>query len=149
MCRVFFWIVGRGCVLWSVHSLGKTLLAFALIHSVFQSQISRYYRYWLCTLAFHSLMMKRTSLFLALVLEGLVSLHRTIQLLQYYWLGHKLNSLPWKRTDIILSFLRLNTSIILGTLVDYEGYSISPEGLLSTVLDTMFILIKFTHSSPF
>ena len=29
--------VGRGCLLWPVHFLGKTLLVFALLHSVFQS----------------------------------------------------------------------------------------------------------------
>ena len=29
MCRVFSFVVGRGCLLWPVHSLGKTLLAFA------------------------------------------------------------------------------------------------------------------------
>ena len=32
-------VVGRGCLLWPVCSLGKTLLAFALLHSVFQGQI--------------------------------------------------------------------------------------------------------------
>ena len=39
MCRVFPCVVGRGCLLWPVHSLGKTLLAFALLHSIFQGQI--------------------------------------------------------------------------------------------------------------
>ena len=39
MCRVFSCVVGRGCLLWPVRSLGKTLLAFALLHSVFQGQI--------------------------------------------------------------------------------------------------------------
>ena len=39
MCRVFSCVVGRGCLLWPVHSLGKTLLAFALLHSIFQGQI--------------------------------------------------------------------------------------------------------------
>ena len=29
----------RGCLLWPVHSLGKTLLAFALLHFVLQGQI--------------------------------------------------------------------------------------------------------------
>ena len=32
-------VVGRGCLLWPVRSLGKTLLAFALLHSVLQGQI--------------------------------------------------------------------------------------------------------------
>ena len=39
MCRVFSCVVGRGCLLWPVGSLGKTLLAFALLHSVLQGQL--------------------------------------------------------------------------------------------------------------
>ena len=39
MCRLFSCVVGRGCLLWPVRSLGKTLLVFALLHSVFQGQI--------------------------------------------------------------------------------------------------------------
>ena len=39
MCRVFSCVVGRGCLLWPVCSLGITLLAFALLHSVLQGQI--------------------------------------------------------------------------------------------------------------
>ena len=39
MCRVFSCVVGRWCLLWPVRSLGKTLLAFALLHSVLQRQI--------------------------------------------------------------------------------------------------------------
>ena len=39
MCRVFSCVVGIGCLLWPVHSLGKTLLVFALLHSVLQGQI--------------------------------------------------------------------------------------------------------------
>ena len=36
MRRVFSCVVGRGCLLWPVSSLGKTLLDFALFHSVLQ-----------------------------------------------------------------------------------------------------------------
>ena len=36
MYRVFSCVVGRGCLLWPVCSLGQTLLAFALLYSVFQ-----------------------------------------------------------------------------------------------------------------
>ena len=39
MCRIFSCVVGRGCFLWPVCSLGKTLLAFSLLHSIFQGQI--------------------------------------------------------------------------------------------------------------
>ena len=47
---------------------------------------------WLPIFAFQSPMMKRTSFFLVLVLEGP---HRTVQpqLFQHYWLGHKLGLL--------------------------------------------------------
>ena len=51
--------------------------------------------FWLPTLAFQSPITKRVS-FWVLVLKRLVGLHRTIQLqlLQHYWLGHRLG-LPW------------------------------------------------------
>ena len=39
MCRVVSCVVGGGYLLWPVCSLGKTLLAFALLHSVLQGQI--------------------------------------------------------------------------------------------------------------
>ena len=39
MCRVFSCVVGRECLLWPVHFLGKILLAFALLHSVLKGQI--------------------------------------------------------------------------------------------------------------
>ena len=59
-----------------------------------------------------------------IVLEGLIGFHRPIQfqLLQHYWLGHRritltLNGLPWKQTEIILSFLRLHPSTAFWTLL--------------------------------
>ena len=39
MCRVVSCGVGRGCLQWPVCSLGKTLLAFALLHSVFSIRV--------------------------------------------------------------------------------------------------------------
>ena len=82
-----------------------------------------------------------------LVLEGLVGLHRTIQrqLLQHYlvgawtWITVILNGLPWKRTEIILSFLSLQPSTAFRTFVDCEGYSISSKGFLPIVVDIMVI----------
>ena len=38
MCRGLSCVVGRGCLLWPVRFLGKTLLAFAVLHSVLQGQ---------------------------------------------------------------------------------------------------------------
>ena len=50
-----------------------------------------------------------------------------------------LNGLPWKRIEIILSFLRLHPSTAFGALDDYDGYSISSKGFLPTVVDIMVI----------
>ena len=49
---------------------------------------------WLPTFAFQSPIMKRTS-FGVLVLKGLIGLHRTVQLqlIQRYWLEHRLGLL--------------------------------------------------------
>ena len=38
---------------------------------------------------------------------------------------------------------------ISDSFVDHDGYSISSEGFLPTVVDKMVIWVKFTHSSPF
>ena len=45
---------GRGCLLWPMHSLGKTLLVFALLHSVFQGQICLLLQVFLDFLLLHS-----------------------------------------------------------------------------------------------
>ena len=88
MCRVVSCIVGRVYLLWPVCSIGKTLLAFALLHFVLQGQTCLLFQvsFWLPTFAFQYPMMKRTSFFFFLVLvpEGLVDLHRTVQL-QLLW----------------------------------------------------------------
>ena len=51
-----------------------------------------------------------------------------------------LNDLPWKRAEIILSYLRLYPKYCtLESFVDYEGYSMSSKGFLPTVVDIMVI----------
>ena len=100
MCRVISCIVGRGCLLWPMHSLGKTLLAFALLHFVFQGQTCLLLQVSLDFLLLHSnpLWWKRHLFFffffLVLVL-GLVGLLRTIQLqvFKHSWWGHRLGLL--------------------------------------------------------
>ena len=58
-----------------------------------------------------------------LVLKGLVGLHRTVQLqlLQRYWLGHRLGLLDIEwfalEREIILSFMRLHASTAVWTLL--------------------------------
>ena len=50
-----------------------------------------------------------------------------------------LNGLPWNQTEIILSFLRLHPSTAFQILVDCEGYSISSNGFVPTVVDIIVI----------
>ena len=98
VCRVFSCVVGRGCLLWPVCSLGKTLLAFALLHFVLQRQICLLLQVSLDFLLLHSRTLKwKGHLFWVLVLEGLVGLHRIIQFqpLQNYCLGHRLGLLGY------------------------------------------------------
>ena len=86
--------------------------------------------------------MKRTS-FWVLVLKGLVGLHRTVQLqlLQRYWLGHRIGY-----RDIVWFTLEMNRDhsvvfeiafkyCISDSFVDHDGYSMSSKGFLPTVFN--------------
>ena len=82
-----------------------------------------------------------------LVLKGLVGLHRTIQLqlLQHYWSGHKLEwfdieqfALEVNRDHSVI-FVIASKYCILDSFVDYDGFFISSEGFLPSVVDLMVI----------
>ena len=82
-----------------------------------------------------------------LVLAGLIGLHKTIQLqlLQHYWLGIDLDycdiesfALETNRGHSVI-FEIASKYCILDSFVDYDGYSISSEGFLPTVVDIMVI----------
>ena len=81
-----------------MHSLDKTLLAFALLQFVLQGQTFGL----LLQVSLDFLLLptnpydeKGILFFLMLVLEGVVDLHRVgqLQLLQHQWLGHRLGLL--------------------------------------------------------
>ena len=78
-----------------------------------------------------------------LVLQGLVGLHRTvqIQLLQRYWLDYC--DIEWfaleTNRDHSVIFEIASKYCILDSFVDYDGYSISSKGFLPTVVDIMAI----------
>ena len=82
-----------------------------------------------------------------LVLEGLVGLHRTVQLqlLQRYWSGLNLDYrvIEWfaleMNRDHSIVFEIASKYCILDSFVDYDGYSISSKGFLPTVVDIMVI----------
>ena len=78
-----------------------------------------------------------------LVLKGLVGLHRTVQLqlLQRYLLGHRLvlhRDVEWlaleTNRDHSVIFEIASKYCISDSFVDHDGYSISSEGFLSTVV---------------
>ena len=82
-----------------------------------------------------------------LVLEDLVGLHRTVQLqlLQHYWWGIDLDyhDIEWfaleTNRDHSVIFEIATKYCISGSLVDYDGYSISSKGFLPTVVDITVI----------
>ena len=158
MHRVFSCVVGRGCLLWPVYSLGQTLLAFALLHPVLQGQICLLLQVSLDFLLLHSSpLWWKEHLFWVLVLEGLVGHHRTIKLhlLWLYWLGHRLGLLWYwmaclgneQRPSVI--FKIVHKYYIMNSFADYERYCISSKGFFPIVVDIMVIWIKFTNSHPF
>ena len=118
MCRVFSCVIGRGCLLWPVHSLGKTLLAFALLHSVLHSQICLLLQVFLdfLHLRSHPLWGKGHFIF-GVTSRSSLSHHRinsssffSIKGWKETWFTVIFCGLPWKQTEIILSFLKLHPS---------------------------------------
>jgi len=94
------------------------------------------------------------SSFLMLVLEGVVSLHRTspLQLLWHQWFGHRF-ILLWCWMVCLGNeprsfFFEIKPKYcILDSFVDYEGYSISSMGFLPTVVDILVTPIPVHFSS--
>ena len=159
MYRVFsIHVVGRECLLWPVHFLGKTLLVFALLHSVFQGQICLLLQVFLDFLLWHSSPLKwKWHTFWVLVLKGLLGLHRTVNFSFFSVIGWGIDleycDIEWfaleTNRDHSVVFEIASEYCILDSFVDYEGYSISSKGFLPTAVDIMVIWVKFTHSSPF
>ena len=153
MCIVVSCVVGGGCLLWPVHSLGKICSlcpasfctprpnlpvapGFLLMHSkpynekdIFFFNVSSR-RSWMVIEPFNFR-------FFGITRWGIDLDYCDIE------------GLPWKWTEIILSYLGLHPSTAFRTLVDYEGYSIPSKGFLPAVVDIMGIWSKLVHSCPF
>ena len=96
LCRLISCVVWKGCLLWPVRSLSKTLLAFVMLHSIFQGHIPLPITpgvSWLPSFAFQSPVMKRTSFLGIRSKRSCRSWRLQRQLLQRYWLGHRLGLL--------------------------------------------------------
>ena len=68
-----------------MHSLGRTLLAFALLHSVLQGQICLLLQYFLTAYFCIPVPYNEKTFFGVLVLHDIVVLHRTVQLIIAYY----------------------------------------------------------------
>ena len=82
-----------------------------------------------------------------LVLEGLIGLHRTIQLQLFSITGQGID-LDYCDTEWFALEMSRDHSVVFeiaskycisDSLVDYESYSISPKGFLPVVVDIMLI----------
>ena len=51
-----------------------------------------------------------------------------------------LNGSPWKQTESTVIFEIAPKYCILDSSVDYDGYSISSKGFLSTVVDIVMVI---------
>ena len=156
MCRIFSCVVGRGCLLWPVHFLGKALSVFALLHSTIQGQICLLLQVFLDFLLLHSSpLWWKGHLLGVLILEGLVCLYRSWSFFSITGLGIDLDYLDieWfaleMNRDHSVVFEIVSKYCILDSSVDHDGYSISSKGFFPIVVDIMVIWVKFSHSSPF
>ena len=165
MCRDVSCVVVKGCLLWTVHSLGKTLLVFVLLHIVLQGQTCLLLPVFLDFLLWIPVPYDEMDIFVSvcvcvcvcvcvLVLEGLVVFHRTsqLQLICHQWLGHRLGLLWcwmvcfgnelrsfccfWSYTQVLHFRLLLTLRATSFLLMD----SCPP------VVDKMVIWIKVSHN---
>ena len=152
-------VIGR-CVFYDQCVLLAKLLAFALLHFVFQGQTCLLLQtsYLLTSYYCIPILFDEKDIFLwVLVLEDLVSLHRTIQLqlLQHSWLGHMLVLLWYwivclgNKMRCYCHFWDCIQVLHFRLFFDYDGCSISSKSFWPTIVDIMVSWIKFTCFSPF
>ena len=158
MYRVVSCVVGRMCLVWPVRSVGKILLAFALLHFVLQGQTSLILQVSLDFLLLNSSPpWWKEHLFLVWVLEGLCVFIELFNFSFFIINGFGIDldycDIEWfaleTNRDYSVVFEIASKYCISDSIVDHDGYSISSKGILPAVVDIMVIWVKFTHSSPF
>ena len=114
-------VVGRRCLLKAEHSLDKILLALALLHLYSKTKLACSAISWLSTFVFQSPHAKDIFFFFFGVRfwrslrpseNQSTSASLAFELGTWTWNTVMLNGLPWKWTEIILSSLRLHSSIL-------------------------------------
>ena len=144
-------LLEEGCLLWSVHSPGKILLAFALFYFVLQGQT-----FLLLKVSLDSSMMKRTP-FIGVLWR---SCRSSLEPFNFIFFSISGWGIDLDYSDIEWFALKMNWDhsvifeiapkyCISDSFVDYDGYSIPSKGFLPAVVDIMVIWMKFTHSRPF
>ena len=156
MCRVFSCVVGRGVCYDQCILLAEFYYPFPCFIMYSKANFACYSRCFLSSYFCIPVPYNEKDIFFCvLVLEGLVGLHRTIQLLQRYLSGHRFGLLWYWMVclgDKQRSFCCFETAskyCILDSFVDYDGYYISSKGFLPREVDIMVIWVKITLSSPF
>ena len=139
MCRVFSGVVGRGCLLWQcifLAKLYKSLPCF-ILHS--KAKFACYSRCFLNSYFCIPVPCNEKDIFFwVLVLKGLVGLHRTVQILQRYWLEHRLELLWYWMVCLgneqkwFCPFWDCIQVCVFDPFVDHDGYSIYSKGFLPT-----------------
>ena len=115
-----------------MHSLSKTLFAFALLHYALQAQICLLLQVFLDFLLLHSSPLKcKRHLLGVLVLKCLVGID--LDYCDIEWVALEMNR------DHSVIFEIAFRYCILYSFVDYDGYSISSKGFLPTVVEIMVI----------
>ena len=127
-----------------MHSLGKTLLAFALLQFELQGQICLLLHLSLYFLLLHSiLLIKKRHLLGLLVLEGLLGQALGSFIITGQGIDLDYRDIEWfaleKKRDHSVVFEIASKYCILDSFVDYDGYSIFSKGFLTTVVDIMVI----------
>ena len=100
----------------TVYSLGKTLFAFALLQSVLQGQICLLLQVFLDFLICIPVPYNEKDIFFGCQFQK-VSASSALLVGAQTWITLILNNLPWKRTEIILLFLRVHPSTAFWTLL--------------------------------
>ena len=147
----------KGYLLWPACYFDKTLLAFASSFCTPRPNLPVTLGIsWLPAFAFQFSLMKRTSFFLLLFLEGVVGLHSISQLpASLASLGHRLGLLwCWMvclgnepRSSSIFE-VAPNTAF-QSLLLTLRATPFFSKGFLPTGVDIMVIWNKFAHSCPF
>ena len=120
-----------------MRSLGKTLLAFALLHSVLQGQICLLLQYFFTSYFCIPVPYNENDIFFGCYLEGFASIHKTIQLQLIQGIDLDYCDTEWfavetNRNHPVI-FEIASKYCILDSFVDYDGYSTTSKEFLPTV----------------